>query len=369
MNRPDQILYSLLKQEPACELRTEWEPQKIGPNKQNPSLTAKQQETNGLINLKALKRQQINDLLDLYPLFQSSTEFTNEPKRKRECNLLPYGITSDKPIKSLRSLALCQASRDLGDETHWMRIFSERSAMVSENTDSDKAAVKLFSQEAELLSRQNEALNHRNQELVNQLAEADREIDRLKAGLVYQTNDHQPELESIVQCLELELARNCGQLHEAQTRLAEMEDNLKDMHQTPHLKEPTLRGLGFLNMDNEYKIAFPDIIDRLRQSVQVLEFKVSELGSQQWLSTLTSRKLQAENMKSEVQNGQMTMQDGKKNKMLERELELNIPQCEGLTHTKDQQQQNKLETAEEQLKKKCSVFSLLLKVVSQLAWK
>ncbi|XP_053095226.1 myosin phosphatase Rho-interacting protein isoform X2 [Pangasianodon hypophthalmus] len=357
--------------EPTCDPGTEWEPQKIGPNKQNPSLTDKYQEPKGLVSLKDLRRQQISDLLDLYPLSQSNSEFTNEPKRKSECNLLHQGITSDKPIKSLSSLGLCQASRDLGDDPTWARMFSERTAlMIREGTVSDQAMVKLLSQEAEFLTRQNEALNQRNQELVNQLAEADREIDRLKAELFSQPNGHQPELESIVECLELELARSCGQLQEAQTQLAEMEDNLKDTHQTLQLKEATLRGLGLLNMDSEYKIAFPEIIDRLHQCVQVLEFKVSELVSQQWLSTLTCKELQTQNtslMKLEVQNSQKIMEDDTKNMMLERELESNIPLCEGLAHTKDEQHQNRIETVEVALKKRSNVFSLLIEVIRQLA--
>ncbi|XP_047006275.2 myosin phosphatase Rho-interacting protein isoform X5 [Ictalurus punctatus] len=349
-----------LGQEPTCDLGTESGPQKMGPNKQNLSLTDKYQETKGLVNLKDLRRQQINDLMDLHPLSQSSSEFTNEPKRKSECNLLHEVITSDKPIKSLRSLALCQANRD-----------SERAAMaVSEDTDSDKAMVKLLSQQADFLTRQNETLNQRNQELVNQLAEADREIDKLKAEFFYKPNGHQPELESIVECLELELSRSCGQLKEAQIQLAEMEEKLKDTHQNLQLKEAMLRGLGFLTMDREYKIAFPEIIDRLRQCVQVLELKVSEVVSQQWLSNLTCKELQTQNtllMKSAVQNGQKIMKDDEKNKMLERELGSNIPQCKGLAHTKDQQHQNRLESVEEALKKRSSVFRLLLEAISHLA--
>ncbi|KAF4092632.1 hypothetical protein AMELA_G00023440 [Ameiurus melas] len=349
-----------LGQEPTCYIGTESGPQKMGPNKQNLTLTDKYQETKGLVNLKDLRRQQINDLLDLHPLSQSNSEFKNELKRKSECNLLHEVINSDKPIKSLRSLALCQASRD-----------RERAAMaVSEDTDSDKAMVKLLSQQADFLTRQNETLNQRNQELVNQLAEADREIDRLKEKFFYKPNGHQPELESIVECLELELSRSCGQLQEAQIQLAEMEEKLKDTHQNLQLKEAMLRGLGFLTMDSEYKIAFPEIIDRLRQCVQVLELKVSEVVSQQWLSNLTCKELQTQNnlpMKSAVQNGQKIMKDDEKNKMLESELGSNIPQCKGLAHTKDQQHQNRLETIKEELKKRSSLFSLLLEVISHLA--
>lgn len=332
-------------------------------NNQNSSLTDKYQETNGLGHLKDLRRQQMN-----YHLSQSSSEFVNEPKRKRVSSLLHEGNTSGK-LKSLGSLPLCQANRDLADDPLWTRMFSERtSLMMSEDTDLDQAMGKLVTQKAEFLTRQNETLSQRNQELVNQLAEADREIDRLKAELVYQPNGHQPELKSIVDCLELELARSCGQLQEAQTQLAEMEDNLKETRQTLQLKEATLRGLGFLTIDNEYETAFPKIIDRLRQCVQFLEFKVSELGSQQWLSTAKSAILCKSNtllMKSEVQNEQKTEEDDEKNKMLKREF--NTSHCEGLAHTPVQQHQNRLQTIEIELKKRSDVFILLLEVISQLA--
>ncbi|XP_058262002.1 nucleoprotein TPR-like isoform X2 [Hemibagrus wyckioides] len=321
---------------PTCDLGTGWEPQKIGSNKENHTLTDKYQETTGLVHLKDLRRQQINDLLDLQLLSQSSSEFTNEPKRKGERYLLHDGITSDKPINS-------------------------------EDNESDQAMVKLLSQKVEFLMKQNEDLNQRNQELLNQLAEADREIDRLKAETIYQPNGHQPELESVVECLELELARSCGKLQEAKAQLEEMEDNLKDTHQTLELKEATLRGLGFLTVDSENKVTFPEIIDRLRKCVQVLEFKVSELGNQQWLSTLTCKDLQTKNtllVKSETENAQKVMEY---DKMLESELESNIPLSEGLTHTQDQQHWNRIETLAAELEKRSSLFSLFLEVITQLA--
>ncbi|XP_026997526.2 myosin phosphatase Rho-interacting protein-like isoform X2 [Tachysurus fulvidraco] len=339
-----------------CDLGTEWDSEKINKtsNKQNLTLSNKYQGTTGL----DLRQEQISDLLDLQPLSQSRTEFANEPKTEGEPNLLHDSITSDEPIKSLRSLALCQASRDLGTYPPWPRIFSEStSLMISEDKYSDQAMVKLFSQEVELLNKQNQDLNQRNQELLNQLAEADREIDRLKSELF-----HQLELESIVECLESDLARSCGKLQEAKAQLAEMEDNLKASHQTLQLKEASLRDLGFLSIDSENKIAFPEIIDRLRQCVQVLEFKVSELVSQQWLSTLTCNDLQTQKtflVKSDVEYGQKVTEC---DEMLENVLESNVPLSEGLPHIKDQLHQNRIE-----LKKRSNLFSLLLEVISQLA--
>ncbi|PWA16097.1 hypothetical protein CCH79_00016545 [Gambusia affinis] len=55
---------------------------------------------------------------------------------------------------------------------------------ASDGRDPDgHAAVQSLTQEVALLSSQNRALDQRNQEMLNQLTEADREIDRLKAEL------------------------------------------------------------------------------------------------------------------------------------------------------------------------------------------
>lgn len=50
--------------------------------------------------------------------------------------------------------------------------------------------VKLLSQEVALLTRQNEALHHCNQEMLNQLREADHEIERLKLELSGRTTEN-----------------------------------------------------------------------------------------------------------------------------------------------------------------------------------
>lgn len=235
----------------------------------------------------------------------------------------------------------------MGDDPAWTRILSKKnSSEISKNSDLDQAKVNLLT---EFLIKQNDALNQRNQELLNQLAEADREIDRLKAEIFTQPNVQQPELESVVECLELELARSCGTLQKAKTQRAEIGDNLKNTSQTPQLKEATLRGLGY----SENKMAFPEIFDRLHQCVQALEFKVSDLVNRQWLLTLTCKDPQTQHpllVKSEVERGQKVIKNG-------------IPLCEESACAKDQQHQ----IVEEELKKRATVFSLLLKVISQLA--
>lgn len=98
----------------------------------------------------------------------------------------------------------------------------------------DQAVVRRLSQEVELLTSQNEALNQRNQEMLNQLTEADREIERLKAELSsrYTEPHHLPEVEQLEQTgggdLERELNLRNQQLLEAQSLITSLEENLRE---------------------------------------------------------------------------------------------------------------------------------------------
>ncbi|XP_034394870.1 myosin phosphatase Rho-interacting protein-like [Cyclopterus lumpus] len=108
----------------------------------------------------------------------------------------------------------------------------------------DRAMVGRLSQEVELLTGQNEALNRRNQEMLNQLTEADREIERLKAelGSRYTEPRHLPEVEQLAQTrveeLEGELSSRDQQLMEAQTMIVSLEENLREMEALLQLNAP-----------------------------------------------------------------------------------------------------------------------------------
>lgn len=91
--------------------------------------------------------------------------------------------------------------------------------------------VRLFSQEVELLTRQNEALHQRHQEMLNELAEADREIERLKLEVSGRTSDtHRfPEEPGRpgVEDLERELDSRSQELLEAQALITSLEEHLR----------------------------------------------------------------------------------------------------------------------------------------------
>lgn len=103
----------------------------------------------------------------------------------------------------------------------------------------EQQEVRKLSLEVELLTSQNQALNQRNQEMLNQLTEADREIERLKVELSSRYSqpcnlpeDEEEEEEEKSECTELEvLQKELGlrnlELLEAQGLISSLEDNLK----------------------------------------------------------------------------------------------------------------------------------------------
>ncbi|KAM9817029.1 uncharacterized protein ACB057_002309 [Neosynchiropus ocellatus] len=128
---------------------------------------------------------------------------------------------------------------------------------------SDAMTIGVLSQRIELLTTENGALKQRCQEIVNQLTEADREIDRLKDELVIQQGGKQHHL--VMQELkrlkaelfenqanaidreyyERELNEKSMRLHEALITLEELGMTLNETEKKLQLKEATLKGLGF----------------------------------------------------------------------------------------------------------------------------
>ncbi|XP_031683699.1 uncharacterized protein LOC109884101 isoform X3 [Oncorhynchus kisutch] len=190
---------------------------------------------------------------------------------------------------------------------------------TEEYVDPDQAIVmRRLSQEVELLSSQNEALNQRNQEMLNQLTEADREIERLKAELITQYSGPQflPEAEqhsqTKVEGLEKELRRRDEQLQEAPSLLASMDQRLKETDVQLQLREDTFKDLGFPaeeddddDDDDEEEEAGEENInthhlgekerEHLQQCLQAMEAKQLELERQLQHTEQTCRELQAHN--------------------------------------------------------------------------
>lgn len=145
-------------------------------------------------------------------------------------DLCPQG---DGETECQTQLDRVESQQVLGSET---RINHECSSLTLEEQlgPADQAVVTKLSQEVEVLTSQNEALNQRNQEMLNQLTEADREIERLKAELSSRYSEPRrfPEEEQLeragVEDLDSELSLRNQELLEAQTLIASLEENLRE---------------------------------------------------------------------------------------------------------------------------------------------
>ncbi|XP_059180280.1 myosin phosphatase Rho-interacting protein isoform X2 [Centropristis striata] len=134
---------------------------------------------------------------------------------------------------------------------------------MENHSETNEMTIGRLSQRVELLTNENGALKQRCQEIVNQLTEADREIDRLKAELISQQGGKQNHLVmEELKRLKAELAENEAnaidreyyerelnekscRLHEALITLEKLGSTLKDTEKKLQLKEATMKGLGF----------------------------------------------------------------------------------------------------------------------------
>lgn len=137
-----------------------------------------------------------------------------------------------------------------------------------------------LSQQVELLAKENVALNQRYQEIVNQLREADREIDRLKAELCQQYTqanaNRVQEDDAYKNVYERELSEKSQKLQDALVKLETLGNNLKDTEKRLQLKEATLRGLGFQVAESEGDKEFDLEKDELKRRFEVLQSELSE---------------------------------------------------------------------------------------------
>ncbi|KAF7665595.1 hypothetical protein LDENG_00135620 [Lucifuga dentata] len=177
---------------------------------------------------------------------------------------------------------------------------------VEEHLPPDQAAIRRLSLEMELLTSQNEALNQRNQEMLNQLTEADREIESLRAELSnrYNETNHLPEVEQLsqtrVEDLERELSTRNEQLLEAQSLIASLEKNLRDTEALLQLRENTLQGLGVPAEEAAQERTDTWHCDKkaegyLLRCFEATEAKLTELERKLDQSELMCRELQAQN--------------------------------------------------------------------------
>uniref|UniRef100_A0A674PIW8 Myosin phosphatase Rho interacting protein n=1 Tax=Takifugu rubripes TaxID=31033 RepID=A0A674PIW8_TAKRU len=164
---------------------------------------------------------------------------------------------------------------------------------IEKHSDAGDVTIGMLSQRAELLTSENEALKQRCQEIVNQLTEADREIDRLKVELNGQQGGKQyhqdmEELKRLKEELaeneaiaidreyyERELNEKSLRLHEALVTLEELGNTLKDTEKKLQLKEATLKGLGF-QADYEEEELHPEK-EQLKELLEASQVNLTEM--------------------------------------------------------------------------------------------
>uniref|UniRef100_I3KU44 Myosin phosphatase Rho interacting protein n=1 Tax=Oreochromis niloticus TaxID=8128 RepID=I3KU44_ORENI len=180
-------------------------------------------------------------------------------------------------------------------------------------SESSDETIGMLSQRIELLTSENGALKQRCQEIINQLTEADREIDRLKAELISQQGgkQHHLVLEELKR-LKAELAENQAnaidreyyerelnekslRLHEALVTLEELGSTLKDTEKKLQLREATLKGLGFQG-DYEDDELNPEK-EHLQELLEASEAKLFETKSSLQTTEQRCMELEARNSK------------------------------------------------------------------------
>ncbi|XP_056152633.1 interaptin isoform X2 [Lampris incognitus] len=201
---------------------------------------------------------------------------------------------------------------------------------TEDHSEPNEITIGTLSQRIELLTSENGALNQRYQEIVNQLTEADREIDRLKNELINLQSGKQhlllvEELNRVKAVMaenqanaidreyyEMELNEKSLRLHEALVMLEELGNTLKDTEKKLQLKEATLKGLGFQveTYDDDSQLEK----DQLKQRLEASEAKLLEREK-----TLQSTEQRC--MKLEEQNCVLLRQNQEAEKISRQKLE------------------------------------------------
>ncbi|XP_054616261.1 uncharacterized protein LOC129171546 isoform X2 [Dunckerocampus dactyliophorus] len=166
-----------------------------------------------------------------------------------------------------------------------MDTLAEAGGDSREGAAEDPTRVRKVSEEVELLTRQNLTLHRRNQEMLNQLSEADLHIQRLKEELSRRyVQVHPKKLED----LEWELLKKDQQLQEAQTLITSLEESLRDAQTVLQRHVPAEK--------REQEGRIRNVEGYLLRCFEATEAKLSELEKQLHQSELRCGELQAQNV-------------------------------------------------------------------------
>lgn len=209
---------------------------------------------------------------------------------------------------------------------------------LGNHPESNEMTIGMPSQRVELLTSENGALRQRCQEIVNQLTEADREIDRLKAELISQKGGKQHHLTmEELKRLKAELAENQAnaidreyyerelnekslRLHEALVTLEELGNTLKNTEKMLQLKEATLKGLGF-RAEYEDEELSPEKY-QLKEQLEASQVKLFETETNFQSSKQRCSELEARNSKLITLNQESARVSGERLREAENEIRM-----------------------------------------------
>lgn len=318
------------------------------------------QELEDLATDKPLTLRELGKLLKCHSAYRKSTEKHELQELLETCKFqqeVEHELIKKNLARAGESIREYEA-RLLNMEDNMGKV--ERQSFVNQSrpyhsslpkmedlSETKEATVGLLSQRVKLLTEENGALKQRCQEIMNQLTEADREIDRLKAELNSQqsSKQHHPMTEELNK-LKAELAENQAnvidreyyerelneqsmQLHEALVTLEELGSTLADTEKKLQLKEATLIGLGFQADDYDKKL-LPQK-EQLRQLLETsqakfFETKESLRAAEQHCVELEARNQELSTLNQEIEkvSKERLLEVENEVKMLRCELELNM---------------------------------------------
>ncbi|KAK6478335.1 protein outspread-like [Huso huso] len=219
----------------------------------------------------------------LYDILKQQHESLNHHLMKAEERVKEYeahleGMLGREQNQKLDSLKSCAALRQM-----------------EEHVELSEVTVKRQAQDIEMLTNENEVLHQRYQEIMNQLTEADREIERLKLELLNgqggqqhlqvleelnKTKARLAETGADKEVYEKELNKKSQKLQEAVIRLEVLGSSLKDTERKLQLREATLQGLGFqMSAEDETQLLLEEK-KQLCLQLGVAEEKLSEQEKQ-----------------------------------------------------------------------------------------
>ncbi|KAK6479810.1 protein outspread-like [Huso huso] len=213
-------------------------------------------------------------------------------ERVKECEARLEGVLGREQKQKLDSLKSCAALRQM-----------------EEHVELSEVTVKRQAQDIEMLTNDNKVLHQRYQEIMNQLTEADREIERLKLELLNgqggqqhlqvveelnKTKARLAEKGADKEVYEKELNKKSQKLQEAVIRLEVLGSSLKETERKLQLREATLQGLGFqMSAEDDTQLLLEEK-EQLFLQLDVAQEKLSEQEKQLKSAEQSYRELQCQ---------------------------------------------------------------------------